>query len=640
MVSFAKRRMITMSNKNSQKKNFAALKVLSGFLFLFILQSKQVFSQNEKLTASTSATSIAVGEQFQVTFSVNASGRAFKAPTFTDFNVLMGPSQSNQMQIINGSVSQTLSFTYVLQAVKEGTFKIPPAEITVGSTKLTSNTLTITVAKASAQQQGQAQGQTSTTNKNGEKVMNGAGKDVYIKASIDKSSCYQGEGIAVVYRVYTKVNLLNFMVNKLPSFTGFWNQDLDKEIRLDGHSENIDGVSYRVADVKRFILFPQRSGTLTVDPMECEVIARVQVKRQKNQTNDPFSQFFNDPFFNNPFFNNSTQDVKIALKSDPIKITVKELPAGAPADFKGAVGKLSCEITLDKKETKANEAVNVKVKISGKGNIKLIDSPTLTFPPDFETYDPKENSNINASQSGVTGSKTFEYLVIPRNAGEFKIEAAPFVYFDLDKKQYVTIDFPEMNLKVNKGDGSTVTVSNSVQHTDVQLLGKDIRYIKTGEPNFEKDHEPLYGSPLFYSLTVAPAFAFLLLLMVRKRNEKNAGNSGLIKSQRANKEAMKRLSLAKKYLSTNEKEKFLDEMFKALWGFIGDKLQIPVSDLSKDKVSDILASRNLSPELINEFTSTIDSCEFARFAGGIADSNEKLYEKGIAIITKLENSIK
>ncbi len=602
-------------------------------------------AQNEKLTATASETSVGNGEQFQITYSLNSTGKGFRAPTFSDFEVVMGPSQSQQMQIINGSVSQTLSFTYILQATKEGVFKIGAAEITVGSTKILSNPLTITVTKATQQAQGQSQGQQGGQQgqKSGDKnnTIEGGGKNVFIKASVDRTNSYQGEGIVVTYRIYTKVTLLNYAISKLPSFTGFWSQDINMQQQLEFRNENYDGVSYKVADIKKVVLFPQRSGNLVVDPMEGEVIARVQVKKQQQQkSNDPFSQFFNDPFFNNPFFNNNVQDVKVNLKSDPIRITVKDLPAGAPTEFEGAVGKLACEVSLDKKETKANEAVTVKIKISGKGNIKLIDSPKISFPPDFESYDPKENSNINATGSGVTGTKTFEYLLIPRNAGDFKIPISSFVYFDLDKKQYVSVAFPDLMLKVNKGDGSNVTVASGVQHSDVQLLGKDIRFIKTQDPDFETSHLPLYGSPIFYGLIGTPALLFFILLGVRRRNEQLSGNKILVKSQRANKAAMKRLSAAKKYLSSNDKEKFLDEMFRALWGFIGDKLQIPVSDLSKEKVTAELELKKVDESLIKQFTNTIDSCEFARFAGGIADSNEALYQKGIDIISKLESSIK
>lgn len=610
------------------------------FSMLAFIQSG--YGQDEKFTASTSASTVGNGEQFQVTFTLNTQGRGFKAPSFSNFNVLMGPNQSSSVQFINGSMSQQLSFTYILQAVKEGTFKIDGAEISVGSKKLVSNSLTINVTKgsgnsASGGTSGQRQGQQGGNSGASQGTIEGGGKNVFIRASADRNSVYQGEGIAVTYRLYTKVDLLNYSISKMPSWNGFWSQDVSLPQQLEFHTENYDGVNYRVADIRKVILFPQHSGNLTIDPIEGEVIARVQVKRQSN-SNDPFDQFFNNPF-SNPFFGNY-RDVKVELKSDPIKVNVKELPANAPQSFSGAVGKLSCEVSLDKKEVKAHDAVSLKIKISGKGNIKLIESPKVTSPPDFESYDPKENANVNPTMAGVTGTKTFEYLLIPRNPGEFKIGVAPFSYFDLDKKQYIEIPVPDLSIKVLKGEGGSATVVSGVERSDVQLLGKDIRFLKTNVPDFNGRKGIFYGGVIFWLLLVIPIVLFLFFLLFRRRAKERAGNVGMIRSQKANKVAMKRLSTAKKFLSANEKDKFLDEMFRAMWGFISDKLQIPVAELSKDSVSASLASRNVSEDLIRQFISTLDDCEFARFAGSAGDNNESIYQKGIDIISKLENAIR
>ena len=399
------------------------------------------------------------------------------------------------------------------------------------------------------------------------------------------------------------------------------------------HSENYEGVNYKVAEIKKMVIFPQRSGMLELDPMEGDVIAQVQVKRQRS--NDPFDQFFNDPFFNL----NQWQNVKVALKSDVLKITVRDLPANAPATFNGAVGKFNLEVSIDKKETKAHEPVTLKVKISGKGNLKLIEPPKIEFPTEFETYDPKIASNISATTAGVSGSKTFEYLVIPRNAGEFKIPVNGFSFFNLEKKQYESLPSHDLVVKVAKGDETITTTVTGVNKSDVQLLGKDIRFIKTNEPAFIQNGQSLFGSGLFYAMMTAPALLFGGLLLFRRRYIAMQSNVGLLKSQRANKVAKKRLSAAKKYLAVNDREKFLDEMFKALWGFVSDKLQIPVSELSKESASVALQSKNISDDLIKQFTETIESCEYARFAPGMAASNEDIYNKGIDVLSKLEQSI-
>ena len=615
--------LTTFFNSGERKKTFLVL-------LLFTLLGATASAQ--ELTASVSPSTVAVGDQVQVTFSLNANGANFRAPTFTDFNVLMGPNQSTSMQITNGSVSQSVIFTYVLQATKEGTFKFGSASVDVGGKKIVSNPLSITVVKGNPQskQQSGAQG-----NQPSNSATVAAGKNVFLKASIDKTNVYQGEGIVVTYKLYTKVNLVNYSISKLPSLNGFWSQDIVLQQQLQFHSENYDGASYKVAEIKKMVIFPQRSGILELDPMEGEVIARMQVKRQQQRSNDPFDQFFNDPFFNF----NQWQDAKVPLKSDLVKVNVHDLPSNAPSSFNGAVGKFSVDVSLDKNETKAHEPVTLKIKISGKGNLKLIDPPKVDFPADFETYDPKISSNITASASGVNGSKTFEYLVIPRIAGEYKIPVSGFSFFNLDKKQFETIPAHELVVNVAKGNETMTTTVTGISKSDVQLLGKDIRYIKTTQPAFIQNGVSFFGSGSFYALLAIPALMFAALVLFRKRYQAMQSNIGLLKSQRANKVAKKRLSAAKKFLASNEREKFLDEMFKALWGFVSDKLQIPVSELSKESIAQSLTSKHVPQELISHFIETIDHCEFARFAPGMTESNEDIYNKGIDVIVKLEQAI-
>ena len=609
--------------------------VLAAMLSLFVSFS---FAADAQFTATASNTTVTVGDQIQITFQLQGNGRNFQAPNFADFNVLMGPSQSTSMQIMNGSMTQSISYTYVIQTVKEGVFKIPAATIETEGKRMVSNSLTINVTKGgSASQQQQGGQQQQQQGGSGNNAVQSGGKNVYFKVSVGKSNVYRGEGVLVTYKLYTKVTLVNYGLNKMPSLEGFFSQEIQLPQQLEFRVENVDGVQYKVADIKKLVLFPQRTGTLMLDPMEGEVVARMQVKRQ--QSRDPFDQFFNDPFFNNPFFNNSVQDIPIKLKSDPVKINVKELPDNAPATFNGAVGKFNMDASLDKKETKSHEPVTLKIKISGKGNLKLIDPPNIEFPPDFETYDPKVTANANASANGVSGSKTFEYLVIPRNAGEYKFTVAGFSYFNLETHKYETSPGSDFILKVAKGDETMSTTVTGVSKSDVQFIGKDIRFIKINPPSFLRQNGTLHDSPLFYTLCGAPALLFVLLFVFRKRYEAMQGNVTLLKSRRANKVAMKRLSAAKKHLTENNPEKFLDAMFQALWGFVSDRLHIPVSELSKENVSLALASRNVSEQTISEFIQTLDACELARFARSIAASNQEIYSKGFAVISKLEEEI-
>ena len=615
------------------KMNFKTIKyfLVSVCMLVAVLINQPVNAATPRFVASASGTTVAAGEQIQITFELQGSGTRFQAPTFAGFNVLMGPSQSSNMQIINGNMSQSISFTYVIQALKEGTFKIGVASIEVEGKRVQSNELSIKVVKGSQQQQGAQGGQQK---QQAQETGGLSDKSVFIKASVDKANVYRGEAIIVTYKIYTKVSLVNYGLKKMPSLEGFYSQDINTNQQLQFVTENLDGVQYKSAIIKQMVLFPQRSGTLTLDAMEGEVVARIQAKRQQ-QSNNPFDFFFNDPFFNN-----SVQDVQVKIKSLPVKINVKDLPKGSPESFKGAVGKYTISASFNSKEAKAHDALNLKIKISGNGNIKLLDPPHIEFPPDFETYDPKEISNASATTEGVSGSKTFEYLVIPKNAGEYKVSVSDFTYFDLDKNKYETIKGSDFILKIAKGDETLSTTVTGVSKNEIEYLGKDIRFIKTNVPDFVISEGLFYRSNKFYLYLIIPAMLFLVTLILRMRYIKMNSNVNLLKSRRANKVAMKRLSAAKKFLAEKKSEAFLDEMFRALWGFISDRLQIPVSQLSKENVSSILNQKNVSDGSVQQFIQTLDTCEMARFARGMSESNEEIYRQGIAIISKLEEEIK
>jgi uncharacterized membrane protein len=539
------------------------------------------------------------------------------------------------MNIINGSVSQSQSYTYFLQAKAEGTFKIGSAYVNCNGKKLESPPFTITVAKGNPKQQGQ-QGQQQ---QQGNQESGGIGaNDVFLKASVDKTNVYRGEGIVVTYKLYTKVQLVNYAISKAPSLNGFWSQDIQMPAQLNLKSETLNGVQYGVGEIKKVVLFPQQSGTLTLDPMEGECIARVKAKSQRS--NNPFDMF-NDPFFNDPFFGRGVRDVKVGVKSEAVKINVKELPPNAPESFTGSVGKFNFEASLDKNKTKSNDPVTLKIKISGHGNLSLIDPPKINFPPDIETYDPKVVNNITTTSAGSSGSKVFEYLLIPRHEGNYKIDPVQFSYFDLDKKSYISQSSSAFNLEVQRGSGDNSVAISGVDKADVQIIGKDIRFIKTGNIIFMNAAKEFYGSGLFYALLILPFLLFALLIIFKKRKEKRDSNVILVKSSKANKMAKKRLAVAKKLLGEKNNEKFYDESFKALWGYTGDKLGIPPSDLSKETASYALKQKNVTDESISKLISTLDYCEFARFASANSGvSPENIYNDSVAVITKLEEEIK
>ena len=601
-------------------------------LIAFLFIPYMLLADDISFTASADRTTLSTSDQFEVTYSINANGSRFRAPSFDGFNILMGPSQSTSMQFINGSVTQSISFTYVLQPKTEGTFRINAATIEVSGRTVQSNALNIKVVKGSTAQSQQGRQQ------NGNADATEAGNNVFFRSTASKSSVFQGEAITITYKLFTRLNLTSYNVNKLPALNGFWSKDIEMPQQLQFRNEVLDGVSYKSAEIKKMVVFPQRSGTLEIEPIEGEVIAQIQSKR-RSRSNDPFDAFFNDPFFGG-----GIQNVKYKIKSSSVKINVKALPAGAPVGYSAAVGKLNMEAFIDKPQTKTNEAVNLKIKISGSGNLQLIDAPKIQFPPDIESYDPKTIDNISITAAGVSGNRIFEFLLIPRHAGEYKIAPIHFSYFDPEKKTYIQLNSPEFLIKVAKGSGHEAASGTSIQGVnkeDIKLLGKDIRFIKINSGGFNKKGDLFFGSILFYILLCIPLFLFILFFIYRKKYLEMTGNAALMKQKRATGMARKRLSLADKHLKEKNKEKFYDEVSKALWGYINDKLGIPMAELSKDSANDALRKRSVSEDLIENFNETIGYCEFARYApANDSIEMEKTYNNAIQLITKFENHIK
>ncbi len=612
------------------------------FYLLFVITCfSKVYAEDVKFYVSAPS-SVGSGQQFAVTFTVNAAASNLKAPSFKGFSVLSGPNQSSSssMQIINGRMSQSVSFafTYYLQAGNEGSYTISPAKITVEGKTYETESFTIKVVKTSAnagnqqQQQQQQQSRQQQGNQAGGTISD---KDVFIRANVSNASPYQGEQIIVTYKFYTCLNASPYPYDKLASNKGFWSEDITKQgERFVQYKEFINGKQYIVAEIRKVALFPQESGKLTIKPFEIDAI--VQVQAQKRRTNTNFD-FFDD------FFSSPVQNVRKTLKSNEIVINVKALPtANKPEDFTGAVGNFTFRSDIDKTELKANDAVNLKFTISGRGNIKLIDKLNIVFPTDFETYDPKINDNINTSENGVSGTKTFDYLIIPRNQGVYTIKPVTFTYFDLNKGKYITLSSPEYTLKVAKGDGKQNNVAmTSVNQEEIKYIGSDIEHIKTKPMSLNKTGEHFFLSDLFFIISVIPFLLFVTALIFRRKHIKLRSNIALLKNRKATKVANKRLKKAKNYLVSKEKDKFYIEISQALWGYISDKFSIPMSDLSMDSVKEALGRQNVSDEIISNFIKTLNNCEFARFAPGDESlTMDKIYKEASDIISKTENELK
>ena len=625
--------------------SFKGITVLLVLIFFTIWTGS---AQDIELTG-TAKPEVVLGETFTLTYTLNAQGQQFKGPALNNFNLLSGPNTSTTSSIrsVNGRTSMSImyTFSYLIQAIKEGTFEIPKASVTIDHKVYQSNSLTIKVVRNSGGGQSQNQAPVQNTyppsrvpQQNPGSVQVGS-NDVFLKAFISNPNPLQGEGIVITYKIYTKVPIQQITINKTSSFPGFWSQSLSKENeKFNQYNQTIDGQKYVVADIRKIALFPLKSGKLIVDPLEVECVA--QIKRQSRQkTGDPFF----DDFFNDPFFNNSMSTVEKSLKSNPLIINVRPLPTNdKPSDFSGAVGNFSFITEIDKTRLTANEPLNLKCTVTGEGNIQLIDKMNVTFPPDFDSYDPKVTSDIKTTSNGISGSQTFEYLVIPRKPGKFSIKPIIFSYYDLTKKKYVSLASPAYSIEVEKGTGEQSVVTYAGQgKEDIKYIGSDIHFIKNQPIQLHVIGSLFFGSIPFYLFIMIPLLLFILLVVIWKQQIARHSNALLMRNKKATKVANKRLKKANGSLKANKEVEFYEDISQALWGYLSDKFSIPLAELSMDSVSEALVNKNVREEIINQFKSTLNNTEFARFAPGEKSMMmEKIYNEALNVISKNERELR
>ncbi len=613
------------------------MKIRKIFMLLSLLLAyTTIFGQDIEFTASAKEV-VEAGDQFRLIYSVNGQASGFRTPSIKGFSVVSGPnqSQSSRMQIVNGQVSQSVeyTFTYILQASSEGTYTIPPASVNVAGKTYQSNSVTIKVVKGNTQPQQQGTQQGSAPS--GEITA----KDLFVRAVASKTNPYQGEQIIVTYKIYTRVPVSEYSVTRTPSTAGFWLQDLLKDSKkLNQFRETIDGQEYVVAEIKKDALFAQKSGTLTIDPLEMDVLAQIQRKVAKRNFNDPFF----DSFFNDSFLGNTYQNVKKTIRSNELKINVKPLPENnRPKEFTGGVGDFNVTASIDREQLKANEALTLRFSISGKGNIKLVEKPAIVFPPDFEVYDPRTNDNIVASANGVSGTRNYEYLLIPRNPGKYKIKPITFSYFDLSSQSYKNITTQGFEIDVAKGDGRQGEIVASTDKEDFKYIGSDIRYIKTGQIKISPVNDYLFGSMLFLIWVIAIPVLFILFVIIWRKELKKRSNIAFMRNKKATGIARKRLKSAERFMKQNKPDEFWSEASNALWGYMSDKFNIPRSALSMDSVNGALRSKGVKDELISNFIEVLNRCEFARFApGNKTQAMDEIYKQSIEVITRTEDELK
>ena len=581
---------------------------------------------------------VATGEQFRLTYTVNTQNVSdFRAGNIPEeLEVLMGPSTSQQssFQIINGHTSSTssITYTYIVSASKEGSFTIPPAQITVDGQTIKSNSLTIKVSgTAQSNSQGSQQsGSRRGRNNTGRQQMRQAGSeisasDLYIQVTANKKNVHEQEPILLTYKVYTLVDLTQ-LSGKMPDLKGFHTQEIQLPQQKSFKVETVNGKPYRTVTWSQYVMFPQMTGDLEIPSITFDGIVI-----QQNRNIDPFEAFFNG--------GSGYVEVKKKIVAPGVKIHVEPLPT-RPAGFSGAVGRnFNISAQIDKTEAKTNDPVTLRVIVSGVGNLKLIKEPVVTFPKDFDHYDPKTTDKTKLTTNGVEGSMVYDFMAVPRHPGKYEIPPIEFTYYDTQSNAYKTLKTEGFTLNIAKGASSSSVSDFSGQSVD--MLNKDIRYIKTGDTKQHDVNEFFFGSTAYWICLALLALLFISLFIVFRQRAIDNANIGKMRGKKANKVATKRLRTAKALMTANKPGEFYDEVLRALWGYVGDKLNMPVESLSRENISQRLTERNVSEDTVNLFIGALDECEFERYAPGDPKGNmSKTFDAAMTAIMNIEETMK
>jgi hypothetical protein len=599
------------------------------FLNLFLLLTVLVKADEPVRFTASAPSSVILDRPFQLVYTVNATGKDMRTSDFNNFEVLAGPfeSRSSSYQIVNGKAtsSVSVSYTYTLQATKTGTFTIPSASIMVDGKKYSSNGLSIKVLPAddnAASKSGKEESRSAA----GQGISN---ENVFIKAQVSKTSVYEQEPLLVTYKLYTLLDVVQCNNRKMPDFKGFMKNEIELSQNKQFSYENFNGKNYGTVVLYQVLLFPQQAGELKIDKAVFDAVIRVE---NRQQVRSIFDDFFD-----------SYSNVQKAITANGAVVSVKPLPANKPANYNGTVGSLNMTSSISTENVKANDAVTLKVVISGSGNMKLIQNPEIRFPDGFEVYDPKVNNNFKTNINGISGTKIIEYMFIPRHGGDFQIPSAEISYFDIKDRTYKTLRTPVYNLKVAKGTGESTTnvVNGYVAKEDLKKLGNDIRFIVTDKFELQKEETPFFGTFISWLGYIIPLIISIILFLVFRKHAVESSNLDFIRNKKANKAAQKRLKLASKLLNEGKKDLFYEEVMKAVWNYLSDKLTIPVASLTKESVRFELESRGVENDLITAFIEILNTCEYTRFAPNSGQQEMgNLYETSINTISKLENTMR
>jgi hypothetical protein len=611
------------SQKSKVKGNGLILK-FSLLVIVYCLLSMIQLSYSQQFVASVEDINAYDNEPFQVSFTFSGPSinnlSNFAPPSFENFMVLSGPNQSSSIQIINGSQSASITYSYVIQAKSVGNFTIGSASITQSGKTYKSNSLVVPVLK----------GQSKPKQKKDDSQISydEISKNLFIKATVNKTRAYKGEQVTVVYKLYTRLSIAAQMsINKLPQYQGFWAEELETPNNINFTTEVVNGKQFRVGILKKVALFPTQTGDLEVTPFELTVPVQIQKQRNKSVWDD----FFGDPF-------GRGETIEFNAKSNTVKIDVQPLPEGQPDSFKGAVGEFSFDAKINKATTKSNEPLTLNVTVSGTGNIKLLDMPEVKLPNGFEKYEPKVNEQINR-RSTISGNKTGEYLFVPRVVGTREIPPIEFTFFNPTKKKYITLKSPTFTIDIKPGD--KVASTEIVSKEEIKELGSDIRFIKTSFGDIEKKESLVINSTGFLIASVLPVILGIGVIGWKRRYDKLHGNVVLLRYQKAQKVAQNRLKLGRKLMIAQNHKEFYTELSSALFGYLEDKLHIPKSEFTIERSVAELNKRSISSELIDNLKRSAEKCEFVRFAPGAEKTTamKEMYNEIADVIINLEKNI-
>ena len=586
--------------------------VFSLLAFIAVLTVK---SQETSFYATVDKNPVGLGDVFSYQITLENGRGDVTPPSLSDFNIVYGPSRSSNYRIINNQQTSSFTLSYTMRAVSKGEFTIGSAYTTINGQKFKTDPITVKVIEGQssrAQQKNRTQG--SQGNQGNAK--NTTNENFKVQIQLSKRKAYLGEQIIATYVIYASTRYRNIEVEdtRFPGLSGFWTEELKADqARWERDVEMLNGVPYRKAVLKKQIVFPQRTGKIQIDPLT--ITARI----------------------NRSFFNPG-EELKLASNSPVIEVT--PLPENEPDSYSGAVGDFSMKVDIDRKELNANEAINLKINISGSGNLGLVKEPALNFPADFETYDPETKDRINVSGGGVSGSRTFEYLVIPRYPGEYEIPEINFSYFNPQQGQFITKSEGPFNIKVNGSATSGVAVNGERVKSTVKQTKSDIRYINTEKDTLQPKGTHFFNTASYYIALGIPFLGFLLFMIFRKRKAIELDDVQGTRRRKANKMARRRLKLADKALKADDSKQFYAEIFKAIYGYMSDKLGIQGSLLSRQVIVENLKERHIDEGLIQELSITIETCEMARFAAVTNMSDREFYAQTVKLLSKLESQIK